>query len=88
MTAGGNRMPTDGADRGTSPGSVPSRRLVLVDVHLAGIVFGDDRGVVGADGSRAVEVLDDVVVGSRRRLARVSADKQEYRVGLCHFFSP
>jgi hypothetical protein len=29
-----------------------------------------------------MQVLDDVVVGLRRRLARIDADVDEYRVGL------
>jgi hypothetical protein len=34
-----------------------------------------------------VEVLHVVVVGARRRLARIGADEQEYSVGLAMTFS-
>src|SRR5208282_6383299 len=73
-----------GAGGRAAPRPVPRSHLILVDVHLARGVLGDYRGVVGADRPSRMEVLDDVVVISGGRLARVGTDVDEYRVRLRH----
>ena len=78
----------DGAGGGAAPGPVPGGHLILVDVDLPGGVFGDHGGVVGADRAGRVQVLDDVVVGARRRFVRIGADINENRIRLRHVVSP
>src|SRR5271166_6660963 len=73
------------ADDGTAaPRPVPGGHLVLAYVHLADVVFGDHGGVVTADRAHCMQVLDDRIVVSGRRLTRVGADVDEYCVGLRH----
>ena len=52
-----------GAGSDAPPAAVARGGLVLVRVHLAGGVLGDDGRVVGADQAPGVQVLDDLVVG-------------------------
>ena len=77
-----------GTDGSAAPRAVPGGHLILVHVHLACVVLGDHRRVVGADRASRVQVLDDVVVGLRRRLARVSADVDKDCIRLRHVVSP
>ena len=75
------------ADGGAAPRPVPGGHLILVLVHLALVVLGHHRGVVGADRTGRMQVLDHVVVIPRRRLVRVSADVDEHCLGLRHILS-
>src|SRR6202000_887011 len=70
--------------RGAAPGPVRGSHLILVDMYLARGVLGDHRGVVGADRTSGMEVLDHGVVTSCRRLIRISADVDENCVRLGH----
>ena len=74
----------DGADGRTAPRPVPGGHLILVHMHVAPVVLGDHRGVVGADRARGMQVLDHVIIGPRRRLTRVGADVDENCVSLRH----
>src|SRR5271157_1998957 len=74
----------DGTDGSAAPRPVPGGHLVLAYVHLADVVFGDHGGVVTADRAHCMQVLDDRIVVSGRRLTRVGADVDEYCVGLRH----
>ena len=55
--AGGNRIPMTAPAAALAPAPVPGGHLVLVDVHLAGRILGEDRGVVGADDVERMQVF-------------------------------
>lgn len=69
------------------PTPVPNRGLVLVDMHLAAGVLGDDGRVVAADVVGSMQVLYHVVVALCHCLARIRTDVDEHTDCLRHVSS-
>src|SRR5262249_51176677 len=75
---GRDQAPDPPPARRAAPRAVPGSHLILVDVHLAVIVLGHHRGVIGPDRPGRMQILDDLVVVTGGRLVDVGPDVDEH----------